>query len=306
MTDDHGWPALTYNEWAETKRTMHMVAQMLGKARLAMSPPQPEWFHARLLLEGRGLTTGPVPYGGSTVTMGIDFYDPGLWVVRDGRSVRTPLAPHRCVSALWSDFRSALRELGLEIDLWDKPQEVPSTPNFAENERDCTLMGEHLRRFHRVLSKTNAVFEQFRSPFFGRSGLQFWWGGFDFTVLLFNGRKIDPPSDRGYIMRYDLDAEHLNAGFWPGDDGSPRPIFYGYLVPQPPGCAAAQIEPSQAGWVEEMGMWTLPYDAVRESPDPSRTLLDFLESLYDRAVDLGGWDRSAHEYERPADRPRSE
>jgi Family of unknown function (DUF5996) len=298
-TEDHAWPALDFNEWAATKRTLQMITQMLGKAKLAMSPPQPEWLHTRLFLDGRGLATGPMPYGPSTVSMGIDLYGPELWMVRDGRSVAMPLESDSCVSALWSDFRSALQELGLELDLWDKPQEIPDAPDFAENVRDCTLVGEHLLRFHRVLSAVHGVLEEFRSPFFGRSGVQFWWGGFDLTVLLFSGRKVEPPTDRGYIMRYDLDAEHLNAGFWPGDDSSPRAIFYGYLVPRPTGCEAAQIEPPQAGWVEEMGMWALPYDAVRESPDPRRTLLDFLESLYSLASDLGGWDRSAHEYERP-------
>ena len=49
-------------------------------------------------------------------------------------------------------------------------------------------MAEQAQRFHRVLSSVNAVFEEFRSPFFGRSGVQFWWGGFDLAVLLFNGR----------------------------------------------------------------------------------------------------------------------
>ena len=77
-----------------------------------------------------------------------------------------------------------------------------------------------------MLSAINSVFEEFRSQFFGRSGVQFWWGGFDLTVLLFNGRATPAPAGSGYIMRYDLDAEHLNAGFWAGDDERPgaRPL----------------------------------------------------------------------------------
>ena len=35
------WPALPYVEWAPTKKTLHLVAQMLGKARLALAPPSP-------------------------------------------------------------------------------------------------------------------------------------------------------------------------------------------------------------------------------------------------------------------------
>jgi hypothetical protein len=149
-----------------------------------------------------------------------------------------------------------------------------------------------------------SVFEEFRSRFFGRSGVQFWWGACDLTVLLFNGRQVEAPADRGYIMLYDLDAEHFNAGFWPGDDDSPEPAFYAYLVPRPPGCEAAPVEPAPAGWVEAMGMWLMPYEAVRASADPRRMLLDFLESVYGLAFSLGDWDEGAHRYTLPAPAPR--
>ena len=62
MTGDRDmWPALPYEQWAATKRTLHMCAQMLGKAALALAPPQPEWLHARLCLDARGFTTGAMP-----------------------------------------------------------------------------------------------------------------------------------------------------------------------------------------------------------------------------------------------------
>ena len=218
MTEHADWPALPYQEWASTKKTLHMVAQMLGKTTLALSPPQPEWFHARLFLDGHGFTSGPLPYRSSVVSLGIDVFQSTLWIARsDGRSATVALGPDRSVAAIWSDFQDALVELGLGLDLWQRPQEVSDTTPFSENTHDHTFVAEHAQRFHRILSSTNAVFQEFRSPFFGRSGVQFWWGSFDLAVLLFNGRPTTAPSDRGYIMRYDLDAEHLNAGFWAGD-----------------------------------------------------------------------------------------
>jgi len=39
----------------------------------------------------------------------------------------------------------------------------------------------------------------------------------------------------------------------------------------------------------------LPYDAVRESAEPERTLLAFVERTYAAAADLGKWDRAALE-----------
>jgi len=158
---------------------------------------------------------------------------------------------------------------------------------------------------HTVFSSVYGVFEEFRTRFFGRSGVQVWWGTFDQAVLLFTGKKLDAPDDKGYIMRYDLDAEHMNVGFWPGDDDSPEPVFFGYLVPAPPACETAPIEPHHANWIEAMGEWLLPYEAVRTSGDPRRAILDFLNSIYRVALTQGGRDAASFEYVPPAPPTRS-
>ena len=299
------WPALPYEQWAATKKTLHMYAQILGKARLALAPPQPEWLHASLHLDARGLSTGAMPWRDRLVDMTIDARESLLRIrVSDGRARAVPLGGGRCVADVWRDLQAALGDLGIALDIWEVPQEVPEPTAFSRDRHDCVFDAAQAQRFLAAAASVQGVLEEFRSRFFGRSGVQFWWGSFDLTVLLFSGRKVEAPSDRGYIMRYDLDAEHLNAGFWPGADDAPQPGFYGYLVPRPSGCETASIEPDNAGWVEEMGMWLLPYDAVRESPDPRRTLLGFLDSLYGLAVGLGGWDAQAHEYTPPAPAPR--
>lgn len=295
------WPALPYDEWAPTKKTLQMCAQMLGKARLEMSPPQPEWLHACLYVDTRGFTTGPMPYGDRIVSMGIDVFQGMLWIESsDGNDTAVLLGEDRCVADIWADFREGLDDLDIDVDIWQKPQEIADTTPFSENRHDCTFVLEHAQRYHHVLCTLYGVFEEFRSKFFGRSSVQLWWGAFDFAVLLFNGRHAAAPDDKGYIMRYDLDAEHFNAGFWVGDDSAPQPGFYAYLVPRPPDCETAPIEPAHAGWVEGMGEWMMSYETVRTCDDPRKAILDFLGSVYRVAVTQGGWDVKAHEYRPPA------
>ena len=105
--------------------------------------------------------------------------------------------------------------------------------------------------------------------------------------MLFTGKKLEAPRDRGCIMLYDLDAEHLNAGFSSGDDDFPEAVFYGYLVPRPPNCGTAPTTPRHANWVEAMGEWLLPYEAVRTSEDPRKATLEFLQSLSHVLTDAG-------------------
>ncbi len=47
--------------------------------------------------------------------------------------------------------------------------------------------------------------------------------------------------------------------------------------------------------LKEMREFVLPYEALRAAPDPDEALLAFLQSTYDAAADLAGWDRKALE-----------
>ena len=46
-----------------------------------------------------------------------------------------------------------------------------------------------------------------------------------------------------------------------------------------------------------MGEFILPYEAVRTADDPDAALMAFLQSTYEAAADLAGWDRSTLERE---------
>ena len=48
------WPPLPYEEWRETRNTLHMYTQVIGKLRLALSPFEPEWAHVPLYVSARG------------------------------------------------------------------------------------------------------------------------------------------------------------------------------------------------------------------------------------------------------------
>jgi hypothetical protein len=307
MNDTTGmWPELPYEEWAATKKTLQMFTQMMGKARLALEPPQPEWLGACLYLGPRGFTTGPMPWHDGIVELTLDVFDGTMALaLSDGRTRSIAITGGRCVADVWGDLVAAFADLGIDVELSVAPQEVPDTTPFSENRHDSTLDLAQAQRFLQVLSAVYGIFDEWRSTFFGRTGLQFWWGSFDLAILRFSGRHADAPDDRGYIMRYDLDAEFVNAGFWVGSDEAPSAGFYAYIYPQPPGCAVAPIEPAAAGWVEQMGEWMLSYDAVRTSPNPRQAVLDFLNSVYGVATTIGGWDVIDYEYTLPPKPKRS-
>jgi hypothetical protein len=75
----------------------------------------------------------------------------------------------------------------------------------------------------------------------------------------------------------------------------PYAAYYSYAYPEPPGFAAAKVQPAAACYSEALREFILPYDAVRQSAQPDETLLAFLQSTYEAAANLGGWDRAALE-----------
>jgi hypothetical protein len=82
-----------------------------------------------------------------------------------------------------------------------------------------------------------------------------------------------------------------SGGFWPGNDAIPFPAFYAYAYPEPEGFRDARVRPDSAFYSRELKEFILPYAEVRQADSPDRRLLEFLQSTYDAAADLGHWDR---------------
>ncbi len=298
------WPRFPVDgRWPATRDYLHLTSQMLGKLRLALASPLPEWSHASLALTPRGLTTGLLPIPTGAVEASLDLVDGVVAVSASGGRIETVnLVPARPVAEIWSGFTKVLEDLGVPVHLWDKPQERADVTPFSLDDRPRDLDPALAAAWLALLSDIYFMFETWRSPFFGRSEVDFWWGGFDLTVSLYNGRRADPRPGSNYLLRHDLDAEHLSVGFWMGDEGH-APMFYAYVVPEPPGCPEYAFEAPSAAWAATMGEWVLPYEAVREQPDPGDVIRRFMDAAYRAAGDLAGWDLASFTYVPPEHAP---
>jgi len=66
-------------------------------------------------------------------------------------------------------------------------------------------------------------------------------------------------------------------------------------APEPPGFAEARVGPQTAFYHPQMKEFLLMYDDVRAAASPKAALMEFLQSTYDAAADLGKWDRKSLE-----------
>jgi hypothetical protein len=93
------------------------------------------------------------------------------------------------------------------------------------------------------------------------------------------------------VAREAYSHEVSSAGFWPGGGPFDHAAFYSYAYPAPEGFATAEVAPAAALFKTELGEFLLPYDAMRSARDPDATLMEFLQTTYAAAANLGKWDR---------------
>jgi hypothetical protein len=90
------WPSLPLAQWNDTRDTLQRWVQVIGKTRLALSPPINHWWHVALYPTARGLTTSPMPYDERLLEVELDFIDHNLLVrTSDGVTRVMPLIPRR-------------------------------------------------------------------------------------------------------------------------------------------------------------------------------------------------------------------
>jgi Family of unknown function (DUF5996) len=290
------WPQLPLDEWRDTYATLHMWTQVVGKIRLAQAPLINHWWQVPLYVTCRGLTTSPIPYGSHAFQIDFDFTDHRLLIqTSDGRTESLQLRP-QTVADFHAEVMGRLRSLGLEIRIWSMPVEIENPIRFEADHEHGAYDPDSVHRFWRILVQLDRVFTAFRARFIGKvSPVHFFWGSFDMAVTRFSGRPAPVQASADSITREAYSHEVNSCGFWPGDKWIKEPAFYSYAAPQPEGFAEAPVHPGAAFYSQEMGEFILPYEAVRQSEAPDAMLLDFMQSTYEVAANLGGWDRAALE-----------
>lgn len=296
------WPELPYAAWKDTRDTLHLWTQVVGKIRLTLTPWLNHSWHVALYVTARGLTTSPIPWRGGDFQIDFDFIDHVLWVrLSDGQFRQVVLKP-MSVAEFYEDVMIALRELGAEVPITTMPCEIADCIPFEQDTLHAAYDAGYANRFWRVLLAAQKVFAHFRTGFLGKtSPVHFFWGSFDLAVTRFSGRSA-PRHPGGVVHLPNSVAQEAyshevsSAGFWPGGGG---PInyaaFYSYAYPAPDGFSTAAVKPGDAFFSKELGEFLLPYDAMRMARDPDAALMEFLQSSYDAAADLANWDRKSLE-----------
>jgi hypothetical protein len=218
------WPALPISAWSDTYATLQLWMQVVGKIRLALTPPLNHTWNVTLYPTVRGLTTSPMACESRLLQIDFDFLDHTLILGNNAGAERVIALQPMCVSDFYRRVMQELENVGSPVPIWPHPVEIASPIPFEQDNVHCSYDPEYAQRFWRVLLQTTRVITVFRSRFRGKvSPVHLFWGAMDLACTRFSGRTApEHASMPGLPDRVTRDAyshEVSSCGFWPGMPG---------------------------------------------------------------------------------------
>jgi hypothetical protein len=295
------WPDLPLDAWSDTCDTLHLWTQIVGKVRIAVTPLINHWWNSTFLVTARGLAAPAMPYAGGTFDVIFDFANHRLVIEASDCRIESFALKPMAVADFYAEFMQRLHALGIDVHIWTMPCEIENAVPFDQDRAHAEYDPIYAQKFWRALVQANRVMNEFRTRFIGKvSPVHFFWGSFDLAVTRFSGRTAPPPKGvtpnvAAWVMAEAYSHEVSSCGFWPGNGGFGYPAFYVYAYPEPVGYGDTRLQTPGAAYNKNLGQFILPYDAVRQAPDPDAVLLGFFQETYEAAADLAKWDRKALE-----------
>jgi hypothetical protein len=299
VTNATSLPTLDLSAWEQSKITLNLYLQVVGKIQLALMPRKNHWWNITFLVNPKGLITHVMPADGFTFEIQFNFLEHKLEVVTSNGSQESfPLADGMSVAVFYKKVFAILDLLGIKADIIAHPYSIPDanpiTTPFELLAQYNSYHPDYVQRFWHILVWTCKVFTEFSGRFYGKtSPVQLFWHHMDLVVTRFCGRRAPQLPPGTNISNKDAYSHELiSFGFWAGDDKVRGAAFYSYTYPSPAGIDHERLEPHAAKWVDSNGspMALLMYDDLLAETDPRNALLDFLESCYTAGATLSGWD----------------
>jgi len=289
-------PDIPYDSWTNTRVTIHLILQIIGKTRLGLTARKNHWWFITLYVSPKGFSTFTIPVNGGMASLEIelDMMKHAVVITHSKKGeAQIQLQDGLSVAQFYKRFKAELSTLGLTPEFVGKPFDMGIDKPFDQLEEYHSYQWEDLHKFWQLMQWNNSIFQEFSGRFYGKTcPVHLYWHHMDLAVTRFSGKKL-PPMDKSARIS-DRDAyshEQISFGFWVGDDNVPEPAYYSYTYPSPEGIGQQPLTPKAASWVDANGspMAFLRYEDVKTSDSPRQAVLDFLESAYQAGANLAGW-----------------
>ena len=283
----------SYSDWQATADTLHMVLQMMGKAKLSKLPKQPEWKQIVLHITASGFSTGLIPDGQQAFEISVNLLAGYIKVqCSSGYSTTLPFSKGMSVANYHDQINEALRCGGHDVKITLAPQESYITDDFNQQTTAVDFDHNAVTDFFRICIAAYDAQLRFSSAFRGKKiTASLFWGTYDLTTVLYSGRE-EPFPGKGVIEETAFDEELIEFGFWPGDPSSTEPslfvMAYPFISRDLP---VDDFRSKDVVFSKEKGEYFLPISAVfsKGVEDPVQVMADFFEDAFSVLTKEEGW-----------------
>lgn len=293
-------PYQAFETWTDTRITLHLILQIIGKVRLKSTPRKNHWWYITQYISTKGFSTHPIPLNDGINTFEIVFniHKRAVELYHSNGTERIiPLKDGYPVSEFYQSLMGIIHEWGLQPKFVKKPMDMGIDKPFSEINEYHHYDWKAIHECWQMMLWVDGVLKEFSGRYYGKTcPVHLYWHHMDLTVTRFSGRKAPPMDAKARISDKDAYShEVISFGFWAGDENLPEPAFYSYTAPAPKGLNQEPLSPKTAFWMDANGspMAILKYKDLLNTPDPRASLLAFLESAYLAGANLANWDIDA-------------
>ena len=165
-------PQLPLHEWQQTKMTLHLILQIIGKVRLKMTPRKNHWWFITEYISPKGITTSAIPYNDGLNTFEITFnvHQKRVEVLTSANEEKfIPLEDGMNIGQFYDSFFAALKELGIEPNILDKPFDLGIETKFAEITEYHHFDWAYIQKFWQIMLWVDGVMNEFSGRFYGKT-----------------------------------------------------------------------------------------------------------------------------------------
>lgn len=282
---------IRHSEWADTKLTLHLVSQILGKIKLGLAPQEPQWAHVTLPLTVTGFSTGPLWSGGTLFEIDVDVAARIITVQVESNRTTFPLEDGKSLKTYYTEILGTLQASGIHLILNPKTQEMRELRYLDRDEAPLAYDADAALKGVRLFQYAAREQATFLAPLRCRKVKPaLFWGTFDVSSIIVYG-KSEPSLEDKLIEKAAFDEHMIEFGFWLGDESVAVPMFF--ILPYPfqyTELASERIQPADAYYDAKMSECFLSFEKVSRTDD----IQAFFRTSFDLLSEQLGWEGCAH------------
>ncbi|WP_422124448.1 DUF5996 family protein [Planococcus sp. X10-3] len=273
---------IRHSEWAETKFTLHLLSQILGKIKLETAQQEPQWAHVALTVTPDGFSTGILFATSQVFQVDMDIRNSRIIVNVDGDVEFIELKTSKSIKMYFEEIFSALHSRGINLKINPKPQEMAYGIPLNEDDTPMDFNRQNAMRGLKLFQLALLEQSKFVAPMRCRKMKPaLFWGTFDVSMLILPGIMEPYPEDK-VIERAAFDEHMLEYGFWLGDEQTDIPSFF--VLPYPflyKDLNDPSVQPPEGYYDESKSEYFLSLDAVAGNELSSGKIQEFFRSTFE-------------------------